>query len=99
MLGEYFGGEVALSLGLVFKHIHSDSDLLPLTLAFASSLATDPALPGRVLVKKSLNSRILEKLKKNKICEKENEEFIESTKSAYFKSVTFALLNKMKSKL
>ena len=94
ILGDAFDGLECQKLGLTFRHVNSDADLLTEAIAFASKLATDATLPGKELVKQSLNRRVIENLDSLKVCEKENLEFVTSTKTDYFRSVTFALLKK-----
>lgn len=94
MLGDTFDGQECQRLGLTYRHVSNDADLLPEAMSFASKQANDPTLPGKELVKQSLNRRVLESLAALQVCEKENLEFVASTKTNYFRAVTFALLKK-----
>ena len=94
LLGEEFGGQEAERLGLVYKHISENGDtFLKQVISFGEKLAKDPILPGRMLVKKSINDRTLRML--DGVMRKENMEFVSSTNTPYFKTVTQELLKKL----
>jgi 2-(1,2-epoxy-1,2-dihydrophenyl)acetyl-CoA isomerase len=82
MTGDWFTGEDAERMGLVYKVVPHEN-LLRESLVLATRLATDESLEGMMMSKRILNERVLDQLEQYRVCDIENERIDEALTSDY----------------
>lgn len=84
MTGDWFTGEDAEKIGLVYKVVPGDV-LMKESVALATRLARDESLQGMMMSKKILNERVIDQLEQYKVCDIENDTINAAMMSDYTK--------------